>query len=401
MSAETEEKLQTAIDNNNTEADDANAEPKTDAPPSEQTTDTDNNPQQAPKLKSIYDHPDTVVSDKPVIFTVSQVEQDQDHKTDKTKCCNNEVQMRFARWSFIALVPIIFLTIETNVPNVELTVLLGVCIEMLYIIYFSIIGFYFYSGSRKSKNRTLFRVWTRAERVPGWAIMTIATQEQIYAYEAIQSISEFSAVDGGIPGFMLANLGTFTWTVLAMHYATELECDSDRFTWDIADVMEVVGVLGLVMIGIFELDPHNDPMKRFHYLGALAGCGTIGGFFIQQVSLTHNDKYGYSLIWLPIAITVIAVTAFLAWRYHMSKTEAYQTKIKGLYQGKKPAPKELEEIRGEITAYTLKNVTAEANFCLVEPRRWPYGCRSIMKTVSVVVPDQSQVNGESWNNNVL
>ena len=47
--------------------------------------------------------------------------------------------------------------------------------------------------------------------------MTVATHQQIYEFEAIQSISEFSAIDGGIASVMLSNLGPFTWAIVTMY----------------------------------------------------------------------------------------------------------------------------------------------------------------------------------------
>ena len=116
--------------------------------------------------------------------------------------------------------------------------------------------------------------------------MNIAGEQYQYKYTAIQSISEFSAIDGGVASIMLANLGPFTWAVTVMNFAAQIQCFPD-FSWDAADVCEIIGVTGLVMIGLFELDPHNKWMKIFHYIGAAAGACTVLGFLIQGVSLSN------------------------------------------------------------------------------------------------------------------
>lgn len=147
--------------------------------------------------------------------------------------------------------------------------------------------------------------------MPGWADMSIAEHQQLYKFEAIQSISEFSAVDGGVPSFMLSNLGPFTWAVVIMHFAAQTEYNADVFRWDIADLFELMGVSGLVMIGIFELDPYNAPMRSFHNIGAATGIGTVVGMIIQAWSLSKNESV-LRLV-LKCAIAAIGLMFMVMW----------------------------------------------------------------------------------------
>ena len=111
--------------------------------------------------------------------------------------------------------------------------------------------------------------------------MSISSHQLLYKNKAIQSISEFSAIDGAVPNTMLATLSAYTWSMLVMYLAAFAAWTCD-FTFDWADYCEVIGVAGLVFIGMFELDPYNIWMKRFHYLGAIMGVGTIIGYAIQK-----------------------------------------------------------------------------------------------------------------------
>lgn len=194
--------------------------------------------------------------------------------------------------------------------------------------------------------------------------MNIAGKQYQYHYTAIQSISEFSAIDGGVASIMLANLGPFTWAVTVMSFAAQIQCFDD-FSWDAADLCELLGVTGLVMIGLFELDPHNKPMKIFHYVGALLGSGTVLGFLIQGVSLSNaqgggdsdsssssstgsnvdastgstfdsnwdsdsdgGSSGGAGYLVLPVLIALICFVLFICWQCGFNKcTDKYQEKI--------------------------------------------------------------------------
>ena len=175
---------------------------------------------------------------------------------------------------------------STGETATHLSQLIGVSVEIIFVGYFGLVSYLFWSGARKSKGRNLFRIWTRSDPVNGWTSMNIATHQQIYEYEAIQSISEFSAIDGGIASIMLSNLGPFVWAIVTMHFAAELHCNC-FFVWDIADVLEIIGITGLVMIGVFELDPYNPGMKFFHYFGAACGTGTVAGYCIVRYLFIH------------------------------------------------------------------------------------------------------------------
>ena len=77
--------------------------------------------------------------------------------------------------------------------------------------------------------------------------MRIANTQLLYLYRPIQSISEFSAISGGLANQMLATLGPFTWVMVCMLFAAEMQCDNDyQFIIAVSDVLILIGVAGTV-----------------------------------------------------------------------------------------------------------------------------------------------------------
>ena len=66
----------------------------------------------------------------------------------------------------MTILPCIILIILTeqaeNNKEVNLPLFVGIGVEFMYVIYFSLIGYLFWSGSRSSKGRNIFRIWTKS-----------------------------------------------------------------------------------------------------------------------------------------------------------------------------------------------------------------------------------------------
>eukprot|EP00485_Elphidium_margaritaceum_P009459 CAMPEP_0202707298 /NCGR_PEP_ID=MMETSP1385-20130828/19639_1 /ASSEMBLY_ACC=CAM_ASM_000861 /TAXON_ID=933848 /ORGANISM="Elphidium margaritaceum" /LENGTH=437 /DNA_ID=CAMNT_0049365987 /DNA_START=34 /DNA_END=1347 /DNA_ORIENTATION=- len=327
--------------------------------------------------------------------------QGKNHDNVLKKYLNGVVTLRMFRWCGLVTIPCLFLILLTYEPRykreLELPWLLGVGIEVLYVIYFGLIAFLFRSGTggeQDGQPRYLYRIWTRSASVKGWSKMTIAAEQRRFQLNAIESISEFSAVEGAVSSLMLANLGPVTWTMVFMHFASELAYD-EVFSWDVADILEMIGVSGLVMIGMFELDPYNPGMKLFHYIGAAAGVGTIAGYVLQSLSRSQELDNFTPLI-APIIICVIAGTCFLLWQlfnkqtatkvleFHKAYTNATYEQTDGrvlcipcpcckgetltgqsaaAYKiTKPPTDEQWAEIRSTINSMSIKNVVFEGIF---------------------------------------
>ena len=229
---------------------------------------------------------------------------------------NRNFRVRIARVSFSVSSPIIFLIIATY-QEFPLNQVIGLALFVMFTVYFSMVLFYAFSvGSlitcdkekqKEISDDKLYRVYSISRRPQNWADINTGYIQLQYKHSSVQSISELSAITGGITKVMLNTLGAYTWAAVAIHYAGELYYNRCVFKWDGADVAEICGTIGLLFISIFELDPFNGLMVLFHYIGAALGTGTIIGYNIQQFSLGEKAP-------LAIIIGIIAAICFVLWQ---------------------------------------------------------------------------------------
>jgi len=223
-------------------------------------------------------------------------------------------KIRVARIVMIISIVTILLLIAT--PRlVGTSMLLGIGLLIMFSVYFTIIAYYVFSCSLPEGS--LYRIYSVSDRPENWLTLKTGHLQYLYRGESIQSISELSAINGGVTKVMLNTIGAYSWTVIMCHYAAELYYNKCIFRWDIVDVLEIMGTAGLLFISIFELDPFSKKMQICHYIGAALGCGTIAGFVIQQ-------WYYEKLFWLSVAIAVVATIAFVLWQLTGFATNAAQ-----------------------------------------------------------------------------
>ena len=108
-----------------------------------------------------------------------------------------------------------------------------------------------------------------------WAPLSLALNQIAWPLKPVHSVSEFSAIDGAMPSVMLSNIGQFTWAMVAMHFLIHIRINNGDFTFKFSDFVEMFGVAGLVMLGVFETTPHNKDVSLFHAIGACMGFGTV------------------------------------------------------------------------------------------------------------------------------
>ena len=154
--------------------------------------------------------------------------------------------------------------------------------------------------------------------VQGWTSkMRIANAQLLFPYRPIQSVSEFGAIAGGEANHMLQNLGPITWAAMMMMYAGHMQYTEGLFKWDIVEVFVVIGVSGIVIIGMFDLNQFDYGLIAGHYLGVFMSIFILVGGIIHGVSLSESDAVpgGYSHFVFPVVMTVIAVPCFLRWQW--------------------------------------------------------------------------------------
>jgi len=161
---------------------------------------------------------------------------------------------------------------------------------------------------RPDAAKYLFKIETQLTGVPQWAVMRIANAQVLYKLRAIQSISEFSAISGGLANHMIASLGPLSWVGVAMLFAAHMP--TTRI--DIADAFLCIGVNGIVMIGMFELNQGYTGLVVGHYVGVGMAIFILFASLIQGVSISMAEENWTHLI-VPILLNVIAWPCFLYW----------------------------------------------------------------------------------------
>ena len=126
----------------------------------------------------------------------------------------------------------------------------------------------------------------------------------------------------------------------------------EDFKWDISAYLELIGCAGLLMIGIFELDPFNPCMQRIHYTGALLGCGSFAGYIYQDGNFLfeHDGK----------VLAAIAFLGFILWNVSSFISRKFVKEIEC---------KTMDEIKhdliaAKITKFSLSMMFFEATFLL-------------------------------------
>ena len=90
---------------------------------------------------------------------------------------------------------------------------------------------------------------------------------------------------------MIANLGPIAWVMILMLFASHMQClNGTGFHVDIADVLTMVGVSGIMMIGIFELNHFDNGMKLFHYVGVGMAICILVARYVYSVYCAHIMK---------------------------------------------------------------------------------------------------------------
>ena len=214
-------------------------------------------------------------------------------------------------------------------------------------------------SSSSKEQRSLFRVYSVNSMIPDNTDMSVCYRALLFKYQPITSISEFSAIQGGIAQIMLLIISSYSWVVLLCAMTPEIYKYGFNIL-SIGDICELIGCYGLVLIGTFELDPWNKTMQWFHNTGAMMGSLTLVGFIYQQYIIAiHTKRQLNDTLIVPIILTVIAVIAYLFWNYFSNVANNYDPSKKN-GNNNSMSEKEIKKIRQTVTSLSLKNVISEA-----------------------------------------
>eukprot|EP01083_Nonionella_stella_P149563 475242_1 len=244
--------------------------------------------------------------------------------------------------------------VETKARNISLIEMYGFALAFImfgYAAHLLTILFRAYC----EENSGLYRVYTLNNLPPKWAKMSISYRALLYQNQPIESISEFSAIQGGIASTMLFGTAVTTLTLIVCAYASEMAYH--YWYLDTSDVFILMGALGLVVVGTFELDPNCKKLIIGHYCGVVMSLGNIIGFNHQQFKMVFNpkvnvdgDKYSAGRLWYPIFIDIVALVGLIAWQMSLRKGKIYSDAHVKDFDPK------------VITRFSLTNLLSEAVF---------------------------------------
>jgi len=247
----------------------------------------------------------------------------EDRTRVETNILNKDVRARMWRFLMIWTIPLAMLIsmsylTESDGNTHYLSRVLGASLLIMYTVYFLNLARLMWPHANLENEAHLFKIQTRLSRVEGWASMRIANTQLLFPHQPIQSISEFSAIAGGQARHAIANLGPISWIGLVMMYGSQMQSNERSFNWDIAEYLVIVGVSGIVMIGMFELNHFDHGMRLFHYVGVIMAICILPACLLQGLALG-----GYNMVF-PVLLNVVAWPCFLFWRWYSSSKRAIQ-----------------------------------------------------------------------------
>ena len=243
----------------------------------------------------------------------------------------------------------------------------GCVLMIMFSMYFGLTLKMFFQAHYKGNY--LYRVYSLNGIIPNWTEMSVCYRAIQFPYNPIESISEFSAIHGGMGQIYLFSIGLFSWCVLLVSFFTQLQFNDKFEKFGISEICEVIGCYGLLLIGIFELDPFNKFMIMCHYTGALLGFCTVIGFNYQQFfiySKLNSISVGGILyhVVLPIALDIGLIIGYCSWMYFGCKAKEYGKKLTQ-ERTKNNNNNNSDNDRISLNKLALANVCCEALFLIV------------------------------------
>ena len=174
---------------------------------------------------------------------------------------------------------------------------------------------------KNDENYNLCRMYSLKSNSNNWARMNFTCGIIKFPKHPIASISELSAIDGGVAQKALLVVGSYAWSILLCAIilgASKKDDDYNKLNW--GELLQLIGCFGLVMIGTNDLDPFNSFIQILHHFGVLLGLCTIGGYWYQEYILyKYNNNERYSLLQymlLPFLLTIMALISGIMFIYY-------------------------------------------------------------------------------------
>jgi len=183
-----------------------------------------------------------------------------------------------------------------------------------------------------SAEKGLYRIETVYSVPPKWAHLSISYRVILHKNQAIESISEFCAIQGGLPNYMLFSSFLLTLCLVSGVFGLEMAY-SDNWSFAFDDIAILLGALGFVIIAAFENDKLGDarlgddgrctPMSRIHHVGVFLSTFTWIGFNYQQMKLVNDYPCLYAHLYFPIVLDLVCIAACIYWRISFQNGRKY------------------------------------------------------------------------------
>eukprot|EP01084_Bolivina_argentea_P210665 358484_1 len=149
------------------------------------------------------------------------------HDIAKQDAADN-FKIRIIRIICSKLNPLVFLIIA-SIVKIAFARMIGFMLLVMFTGYFIIVLSYVFSVGRakcglckSDPNDTLHRIYSVSKKPNHWANINTCFVQLVYEQNSVQSISELSAINGGVPKVLLNLLGSYAWTAIVAVFAAEL-----------------------------------------------------------------------------------------------------------------------------------------------------------------------------------
>jgi len=239
--------------------------------------------------------------------------------------------------------------------HLQLMQLYGIVLAALHSVTISQF-FIMWCTAYRTPGQHLYRIHTLNSTPNDWMSMSISYKALLMKDHPIESISEMSAIQGGRANTLLYGTAQATLILVLCAFAQEITYERfTRFSW--SDAFVVIGAAGLVVIGVFELDPNNVWLIRRHYAGVVLAAFCLFAFNAQVIEMVDEGEVPSGWLAFPVLLDVVAFGGLASWQWSLYEgakfTKALRAKeIKDLS----------EEDREQISTFSIRNLVSEAVF---------------------------------------
>jgi len=169
-----------------------------------------------------------------------------------------------------------------------------------------------------SSAQHLYRIHSYSKVIPKWMRMPVTYKIGEFRQESVYSISEFSVIRGDEMIASMLTLSENIWLVSIIVFVFRMTEDASNdndiiHNIHLDDVLMIIGVYGLLLRGIWDLNPWSLTQRVLHYIGDVCWMMVIGAYGVQT-------KWNYVFY----VLSALAVLFFILWTLFSIKADNYK-----------------------------------------------------------------------------